>query len=1333
MLMQVNMGPEGIGKAFIKGVTQFYNGLRRGFAAFEGDQALRDELSFDNEFFLSPEVGPRISFKTPGERQRDVAKTFIESREEMEALPGPSAFTEVALKKAEEGDFRGMLTALAADPVGTLGFLVGESIGRGPGETLTSFVPVAGTFAASMSAEQRAGFANELSSTMIEAGLDPSSEEDLVEVLGQRDVLKDVLGKASKGAGALATTETALELLSFGLARKLIPSPVVRSLVELGSETLGESAGEVSRQVAVGEDVNLASAFLEGAAAFGQSLATTIGQEGLSLKKEASIEPLSSEEQGEIEVESPLVEEERSSEEQRLEDPLVQEAAELFDQELAKPFEEQDPETFQSAAQVLREGVPLVTPEDVAEASVQVIQPEIPEDVVGLSAQENEWLRERNELGTFDAESTRQFSESFQKAKTLYGERVTEEALLLAQSITQSPRPVADYEHAALVLGLANIDKQLDEVSNQLDLAIQENNVDARTSLSARREALLAQEELLSRAGDQSGREAARAFNLRKAVVNKRTYEIGTVLREARIQKGSELTEEQSNKYIQKVQELKKAQRDLDALMAKADTRLLEEERARAQEEFQREISEEVKQQNISEILAEREEIKQELRQLGLRALSSITGLDPEALWTLGKFARNIIKEQKVKNLDELVGKVQESMPFIKPGDVYVALNSQNPNKKTRAVNEAEARLRLLKKQARLMELLENELSAKTLEELQTVLYNTASQEEFKEAMDIIHQLREAILRGESVESFEAEIKDLKQLSRIREKEASLQEQIKTGVFETPPEKEPKKRTAFSKDLEAAEIRVQLLKRDIQRDILSEAPLFDANSSLGKKVLQSGLEGIRLSRMLLATGDMSSFLRQGLWVTAGHPVIASKAMLQGAKAYFSRTSAEATDLAIRTHPNHWLREKSGLYVAPLEVGLDSREELFMSKLMAKLPFLSELIASDLGISKKVVLAGPAAVKSVAARAERVFVTHLNLLRVGLFDKFVEANPGATDEQLELYAKYLNAATGRGNIRSDIAAGLSTVLFAPRFAVSRFETPARALQLAKDPTLRKEVVRDMTSFVGLGLTTLALAGLSGLEVGSDPEDSDFGKIIVDNTRFDIWGGFQQPASLIARLTTFGLDRAGIRELQRKVDPYDLAARFVWYKSAPSVTLPFAVGTGKSVTGQPITPAKALMESFTPLFIQDVLDAAKKEGLSRAVITGPAAFVGIGSSTFGTEMKAGDMKKLLLEAKMKQAPRPPKYFEVIREDIQLKESLDEAFDAILAKRLRLQRHLIDELDSPGAKETFIRRQAEITRRAFNQYRERRAGVGPDVAPEVDLKDLVQQQEALIEEQL
>jgi len=359
-------------------------------------------------------------------------------------------------------------------------------------------------------------------------------------------------------------------------------------------------------------------------------------------------------------------------------------------------------------------------------------------------------------------------------------------------------------------------------------------------------------------------------------------------------------------------------------------------------------------------------------------------------------------------------------------------------------------------------------------------------------------------------------------------------------------------------------------------------------------IMERSLDALALPRTLLATGDMSATLRQGLLLSVRRPITASKIFAKSFKEFFSQHTADQIDLAIKLAPEQKLREKAKLYLTPMDrIDLAAREEQFASTIAEKIPGFG-----------KVVLA-----------SERHMVATLNMLRAAAFDQYASKYPDASISDLRAFADYINKASGRGNLGKAAAAaqGASFVFFAPRFAISRFQAPFTLVQNWKNKPVRNEIAKDFAAFTSVGGTILMLAALAGLDVGTDPEDSDFGKIIYGNTRIDIWGSFLQPARLVMQPVMAGVQR--FDKGKTDIDILSAGMDFTKYKLSPAVTLPAQLLTGKDVVGQDRTLVETTLDAAVPLTVQEAVDTWVEE--DNAIMAGGAfagAFMGVGISSF-----------------------------------------------------------------------------------------------------------------------
>ncbi len=199
-----------------------------------------------------------------------------------------------------------------------------------------------------------------------------------------------------------------------------------------------------------------------------------------------------------------------------------------------------------------------------------------------------------------------------------------------------------------------------------------------------------------------------------------------------------------------------------------------------------------------------------------------------------------------------------------------------------------------------------------------------------------------------------------------------------------------------------------------------------------------------------------------------------------------------------------------------------------------------------------------------------------------------------------------------------------------------------------PKLRIEAAKDMLKFVSVGMATLGLmtaykkaTGDGSIEIESDPRSSDFGKIKVGNTRWDIWGGFQPYARLISQVAlgqSKSANTGKIYELDGKKfggrTAFDQLGTFGRGKLAPTwgevadyfsrrtldqktldhtFDIPFY--SADNPPAGHITLTDELLKNVTPLLFNDVIDAMKDKGISALFTVGIPSALGVGVQTYG----------------------------------------------------------------------------------------------------------------------
>jgi len=373
-------------------------------------------------------------------------------------------------------------------------------------------------------------------------------------------------------------------------------------------------------------------------------------------------------------------------------------------------------------------------------------------------------------------------------------------------------------------------------------------------------------------------------------------------------------------------------------------------------------------------------------------------------------------------------------------------------------------------------------------------------------------------------------------------------------------------------------------------------------------------------RALMSSFDFSMPFRQGIFF-ATRPKQFFNAFKPMFKSFFSEKQFLGTMEDIVKRPTFKLMRDSKLALTRLDAPLAKQEEFFMSNLAERIP---------IGIGK------------VVRASNRAAVTFLNKLRADVFDSILtNAQKTGVDvtnpKFLNDLSKFINNATGRGTLPGLERAmvPLANVLFSPRLIASRVNLLNPLFYASLEPTVRKEALKSLAGTTALMSTVLGLSSMAGAEVETDSRSTDFGKIKIGNTRFDIMGGFQQFIVLYSRLLSGKTKTTSTKQVRELGDPktfkpqtrLSILEKFIQNKTAPLISLGLTLLRGKTPVGEDVSLSREISERFTPFVLQDLFDLVEERGLLGIPFSIPA-FFGVGIQTFDVS-KAGRAKKRLTE--------------------------------------------------------------------------------------------------------
>lgn len=334
-----------------------------------------------------------------------------------------------------------------------------------------------------------------------------------------------------------------------------------------------------------------------------------------------------------------------------------------------------------------------------------------------------------------------------------------------------------------------------------------------------------------------------------------------------------------------------------------------------------------------------------------------------------------------------------------------------------------------------------------------------------------------------------------------------------------------------------------------------------------KRTIASTVEDVfGFSKAVLASIDNSFIGRQGLkTLYTGHPIVWFKTFYESFK-ILAKSGIKGEDAlrGIRAGILSRQNSRSGLYERmKLDIGV--AEEAYPSSLPAKIPLLGRLFKAS----------------------EQSFTGSAYYMRAELADTLIaKAQRQGVDlnnkKQAEALGELINSMTGRGkiDILSDKGQRLANVtLFSAKFLKSQIDTVG-LIGYGKSNFVKKEAAKNLVKIIGSMAGIMYLANV--LKPGStelDPRSSDFGKIKIGSTRFDISGGMAPFVTLAARLVAPVFGKAQIkttttgefvkRGAYGSKSAVGLGAAFMENKAAPTAGLILDVFDGKNFDKTPIT--------------------------------------------------------------------------------------------------------------------------------------------------------------------
>lgn len=407
-------------------------------------------------------------------------------------------------------------------------------------------------------------------------------------------------------------------------------------------------------------------------------------------------------------------------------------------------------------------------------------------------------------------------------------------------------------------------------------------------------------------------------------------------------------------------------------------------------------------------------------------------------------------------------------------------------------------------------------------------------------------------------------------------------------------------RNAYGKALVEFNNYISDLKNEASKITLSDLKR-EPRKTIGKGIV--GAAGV--AKSLTASLDNSAIGRQGLKILATHPEIWARNSLKSfqdiARTIGGKEVVDEVKADIFSRDN----ALNGLYKKEkLAVGI-GQEEAFPTNIQEKIPFLGKAFkASD------------AAYTAFSLRN-----------RADIFDKLVDIAKESGGD-IKGLGKLVNSLTGRGDIGrlESSSKALNNIFFSPRYLKSNIDIlTGHAFDKDMSPFARKQAAINTLKAISAIASVLTIAkAVSPKSVEEDPRSSDFGKIKVGNTRFDVSGGLSSLATLASRLATRSTKSSvtgKVKELNSdgfgSKTSGEVVMDFFNNKLSPAAALARDLLNGKDRTGAPMTLGRAVKNTFMPLPIKNFEELSSDPDSANILAAMIADSLGIATNTYSKE--------------------------------------------------------------------------------------------------------------------
>lgn len=345
---------------------------------------------------------------------------------------------------------------------------------------------------------------------------------------------------------------------------------------------------------------------------------------------------------------------------------------------------------------------------------------------------------------------------------------------------------------------------------------------------------------------------------------------------------------------------------------------------------------------------------------------------------------------------------------------------------------------------------------------------------------------------------------------------------------------------------------------------------------LGKDILQTIADN---SIAMVATLDMSFLLRQGLKLFQTHPSVWWKVTQNAFKDFYKtmggKNARDALWSNVFSRPNFM---NNGYVDAKI---LHAVEEQFPSTLMERVPVIGRVFK--------------ASENSFVGSAVRARVMLYDLLESAARRRGVDTTNKVWRESM---GKMINSLTAKGRWGKRGEGHLvRLILWAPRMLKANLDVLSLHGGTAglQHNFAKKQAAMNLAKIIGE--TAMIMMVANAIKPGTcelDPTSSDFGKIKIGRTRFDITGGASTIVVLAARLAKGSYKSATTGKVYEyssgfgKRSRMDALLDFIFNKASPPSRFVIDALKGKDWRGEKFSVGKSLYRAATPISLQQAIE-------------------------------------------------------------------------------------------------------------------------------------------------